>query len=69
LIHELQPANFYMPFTLYHHHLKPLRFQGPKWNRIERLLGLHDGVEKERKVRESRKQSFSEESNKWRHIP
>jgi len=44
-----------MPFTLYHHLFKPEHFQVEKWNRTERLLGLHDGIEKERKGRQSRK--------------
>jgi len=47
-----------MPFTLHHHILKPEHFQGEKWNRTERLLRLHDGVEKERKERQARNQSF-----------
>jgi len=49
--------------------LKTEQFQGEKWNRTERLLGLHDGAEKERKGRLTRNQSFCEESNKRRHIP
>ena len=68
-MHELQPSTFYMPFTLYHQLLKPVGFQGEKWNRTERLLGLHNGVEKERKDRTSRNQNFCEESHKRRHIP
>jgi len=64
MIHELQPSNFYIHFTLHHRILKPGHFQGEKWNRTERLLGLHDGVEKERKGRQSRDQSFGEEFNK-----
>jgi hypothetical protein len=69
LHNELQPSNIYMSFTLYHQLLNAVRFQGEKWNRTERLLGLHDGVEKERKGRPSRNQTFCEESNKRRHIP
>jgi len=58
-----------MPFTLYHHLLKPVGFQREEWNRTERLFALDDGDEKERKGRQSRNQYFCEQSNKRRHIP
>jgi hypothetical protein len=60
VIHELYPSTFHVPFVMYHHLSKPEHFQGEKWNRTERLLGLHDGVEKKRKGRPSRKQTFCE---------
>jgi len=41
-IQELQSSVIYMPFTLHHRILNPEHFQGEKWNRTERLLGLHD---------------------------
>ena len=66
-IHELQPSTYSRPFRLCYQLLKPEHFQGEKWKPTERLLGLHDGIEKERIGRPSRNQSFCEESNKRRH--
>ena len=63
-IHKITPSTYSRSFRLYHHLSKSQHFQGEKWNRTERLLGLHDGVEKERKGRQSRDQPFGEEFNK-----
>jgi hypothetical protein len=60
--HELQLSIYSMPFRLCYELLNPEHFQGEKWNRTERLLGLHDRLEKERKGSQSRNQSFCEES-------
>jgi hypothetical protein len=68
-VQELQPSTHSTPFRLCYHFLKPEHFQGEKWNRTERLLGLHDRFEKERKGRQSRTPSFCEKSNKRRQIP
>ena len=68
-IHELQPSTYSRPFRLHYRQLKTEHFQGDKWNRTKRLLGLHDRFEKERKGRPSRNKSLCEESSKRQHIP
>jgi hypothetical protein len=69
MIYELKPTNYSGLLRLCYHLSWQVHFQGEKWSSTERLLGLHDGDEKERKGRTSRNQFLCEESNERRHIP